>query len=249
MSITDTKPQLKGQNVATVNIFRYDPSTTDEAHYDSWQVPITGSMTVLDLLFYILEHEDGSLAFRYACREAICGSCALYVNGTYRLACKTQLKDLKATEINISPLPHLKVIKDLVVDMDPFWEKYERIRPYLITRDDLPEKEFLQDPADRLKMDDMVDCILCGACYSSCPQCWTDPEYLGPAALVKMNRFTVDTRDQANQERTKIFDNEHGVWRCHTIFNCVEACPKDINQTYSIQHLKRRAVARRFGGK
>ncbi|HHY94995.1 MAG TPA: succinate dehydrogenase iron-sulfur subunit [Firmicutes bacterium] len=220
-------------------IFRFDPEREQEPHYSTYEVPVQGGTTLLEALLWIVDNADGSLSFRYACREAICGACAMFVNGKHRLACKTQVQDLRAKEVVVHPLPHLPVIKDLVVDMTGFWEKYRAIRPYLIA-EGLGDREFFQNAEDRMAIDEMLNCILCGCCYSSCPMVWTNPEYLGPAALLKAYRFVRDTRDQGGRDRLALVAGEDGVWRCHTVFNCAEACPKDINVTWSIQALKRK---------
>lgn len=225
-----------------LNVFRFDPEEDREGYFRRYVIPFKDGMTVLDALFHVLERVDGSIAFRYSCREAICGACAMFINGSYRLACQTQIKHLGGNEVDVSPLPHLKVIKDLVVDMTPFWEKYEYIKPYLMASSAPPEKERRQSPRERRAIDEMVGCILCGCCYSSCPSVWTGQEYLGPTALMKAYRFAADSRDGAREERLALVANEKGLWRCHTIFNCAEACPKKINPTYSIQRLKRLAV-------
>jgi succinate dehydrogenase / fumarate reductase iron-sulfur subunit len=232
---------------AKLRVFRYDPDQDAEPRYDCYEIPAREGLTVLEALFYILEHVDPSLAFRYACRGAVCGSCAMYINGSYKLACGTQVSSYKGKEIVINPLPHLQVVKDLVVDMAPFFAKYEAIRPYLINNTPPPEKEWPQSPRERKRIDEMIDCILCACCYSSCPSVWMDPEYKGPAALLKANRFNVDTRDRGAGDRMPVLDDEDGLWRCHTIFNCVEACPKDINVTSAIQTAKRTAVKRKLG--
>jgi succinate dehydrogenase / fumarate reductase iron-sulfur subunit len=203
-------------------------------------------MSVLETLFEVLDKQDSSLTFRYACRGAVCGSCAMYINGSYRLACETQLAMMNTTEITVSPLPHLPVIRDLVVDMVPFWQKYERVMPYLKTQSEVDEKERIQSPKQRKLINEAVDCILCSSCYSACPVTWTDKDYLGPSALNKANRFVIDSRDEATSERLKIVSGEDGIWRCHTIFNCVEACPKKINQTEGIENLRRKTVSQKL---
>ena len=204
------------------------------------QYRIGPGMTVLEAIFEVLEKQDGSIAFRYACRGAICGSCAMFINGSHRLACGTQVTSLNTTEITISPLPHLPLIKDLAVDMTPFFDNYEAIKPYLIANTPPPEKERLQSPDQRKAIDEAIDCILCGICYSSCPVVWTNKDYLGPSALLKAYRFVADSRDEGLKERLATVGTEKGVWRCHTIFNCSEACPKGINPTNAIQQLKKR---------
>ena len=233
-------------SAARLKILRFDPDVDREPRYDIFEIPTREGLTVLDALFYILEKVDPSIAFRYSCRGAICGSCAMYINGSYRLACGTQCSAFKGREIVINPLPHLQVIKDLVVDMEPFFAKYEAVKPYLINDTTPPEKERVQSPEERKRIDEMIDCILCSACYSSCPSVWTDPQYKGPAALLKANRFNQDSRDEGTDERMPVLDNEDGLWRCHTIFNCVEACPKKINVTEAIQTSKRTAVKKKL---
>jgi succinate dehydrogenase / fumarate reductase iron-sulfur subunit len=173
----------------------------------------------------------------------------MYINGRYRLACQTNVLHLHADEVHVAPMPHLPLVKDLVCDMDDFFAKYEYIQPWLIRSSAPPEKEILQSPADRHKINMPIDCILCGACYSSCPSVWTEDNYLGPAALLKAYRFEVDSRDEARKERLPRWDNERGAYRCHTITNCSEACPKELNPTEGIQWLKMAAVRRRLFGK
>ncbi len=226
-------------------VFRFDPESDKRHRFEEYAVPANSGMTVLDGLYFIQEHIDGSLAFRSSCRAGVCGSCAMHINGTYRLACETQVKDLGST-IKVRPLAHLPVMKDLFVDMDPFWEKFKQIKPYLIPGDEPGEKERLQTPDERARLDVIIDCILCAACYGSCTINNYDEEYLGPAALLKAQRFFSDTRDSADEERLDLVDGDHGAWRCHTIFNCQRVCPKDIDITGSIGVLKRHLMARRL---
>lgn len=231
---------------ATLHVYRFDPDADKVPYFHTYQVDIKPKMNVLEALLEVVDTQDGSLSLRYACRGAICGSCAMYINGSYRLACQTMVATLNPKDITVGPLPHLKVIKDLIVDMDPFFEKYEKIMPYLITNSPLPEKEIPQNPKQRKAIDEMIDCILCGSCYSSCPMVWTHRNFLGPAALTKANRFVSDSRDEATKKRIDVVAGEDGVWRCHTILNCVDACPKKINTTWSIQRLKQKTIAQRL---
>ncbi len=226
-------------------IFRYDPDTGREPHFQAFDVETPPGITILEALIWILENKDSSLAFRFSCREANCGSCAMHINGKYGLACRTQVSSLKAP-ITIRPLAHLPVQKDLVVDMKPFWDNYKQIKPYLIPAGDPPEKEYYQSVEDRKKLDHHVDCILCGACYGSCPVAYGDPKYLGPHALLKSLRFVEDSRDGAIEERLAMVASEFGVFRCHTIFNCQMVCPKDLNPTGAISKLKNKVIARKF---
>jgi succinate dehydrogenase / fumarate reductase iron-sulfur subunit len=239
------------RRTVTFHIKRYDPARDEKgsARVQSYEIPYEGKLTVLEGLFHIQENLDGSLAFRYCCRASICGSCAMYINGRYRLACQTNVLHLHTDEVNVAPLPHLPLVKDLVCDMDDFFAKYEYVQPWLIRHSEAPAKEIMQSPADRHKLNMPIDCILCGACYSSCPSVWTEDNYLGPAALLKAYRFEVDSRDEAKKERMPRWDNERGAYRCHTIANCSEACPKELNPTEGIQWLKMAAVRRRLFGK
>jgi succinate dehydrogenase / fumarate reductase iron-sulfur subunit len=224
-------------------VFRFDPDTDKSFHFDTFDVPTRLGLTVLDGLNYIRDYLDGSVAFRSSCRAAVCGSCAMHINGMYRLACETQISNLRSGTITVRPLLHLPVIKDLAVDMSLFWQKYNAIKPYLIPGSPAPEKERPQTPQDQEKMMGIIDCILCAACYASCTVNLTDPEYLGPAALLKANRFLVDTRDNAEPERLRLVDGDAGIWRCHTIFNCQKVCPKDCDPTGSIGNLKRHLIS------
>jgi succinate dehydrogenase / fumarate reductase iron-sulfur subunit len=235
-------------NVA-FKVFRFDPTKDKTPRFDYFDVPLSAlrNKTVLEGLIYIQETLDGSLSYRSSCREGVCGSCAMYVGKSYALACETQIGALGSGPILIRPLGHLPILKDLVVDMGPFWARYEEIKPYLIPGGPAPERERIQSPDEREKLNIIVDCILCAACYGSCTVTDTDPEYLGPAALAKACRFTLDSRDNATAERLAIVGGEHGVWRCHTIFSCQEVCPKDVDPTGAIAVLKRKAIGMKFG--
>jgi len=196
---------------------------------------------VLDALFQILETQDHSLAFRYSCRSAVCGSCAMFINGRYKLACSTLISEI-GRDVIIQPLPHMPIIRDLVVDLTTFFEKYKVIKPYVVPINPPPEKEWIQSPQQRSKINDSTDCILCAACYSSCPSVWTGKKYLGPAAILQAYRFAADSRDGMLRDRVEVLGSEDGLWRCHTIFNCTEACPKSLNPARFIESLKRTAT-------
>lgn len=219
-------------------IFRYDPKDGKEPRFDDYDVECEKGMTVLEGLYYILQYLDSSIAFRFSCREAVCGSCAMHINGQYRLACKTQISGLKSNVVTIRPLSHLPVLKDLVVDMKPFFDNYRKIKPYLVSDNNPPEKEYLQSPKQRKKIDKVVDCILCAACYGSCPVASTNPKYLGPQALLTALRFINDSRDVATDERIALVANDEGIFRCHTIFNCQQVCPKGLDPTNTIIKLR-----------
>lgn len=227
--------------MVTFKVFRFEPEKDKQYYFDHFQVPSAKGMTVLEGLYYILENLDSSLAFRSSCRAAVCGSCAVHINGQYRLACNTLVEKLGRT-IVIRPLAHLPVLKDLVVDLTQFFQRYESIKPYLIHDNTLPKKEMIQSPDARKKIDSLIDCILCAACYGSCPVAAASPDYLGPHALLKSARFFYDSRDTAHKERLWLVSTNKGLFRCHTIFNCQQVCPKNIDPSGAIAQLKMQAV-------
>jgi succinate dehydrogenase / fumarate reductase iron-sulfur subunit len=230
-----------------LKVFRYDPEVEakEEPRFDDFHVPFHKGMTVLDALIYARDTYDSSLTFRHSCRQAVCGSDALFINGRQRLACKTQIADLDGP-VRVEPLPHQDVVKDLVVDMQHFYEQMHAVEPYF-DADELPDDEMeeqRQSPENREKVKMSTRCIWCGACMSSCNIAAGDNEYLGPAAINKAYRFAMDEREGEirKEERLRIIEQEHGVWRCQTQFSCTEVCPKDIPLTEHIQELKREAV-------
>ncbi|MGC8938389.1 MAG: succinate dehydrogenase iron-sulfur subunit, partial [Thermodesulfovibrio sp.] len=212
-----------------------------------FRIKLNSMERVLDGLIKIKETRDGTLTFRKSCAHGVCGSCAMKINGKNRLACQTLVKDLPEV-IEIEPLPSLPVIKDLVVDMTLFFEKNDKVLPYLINDEPAPERERIQSPEDQHKILESITCIMCGSCTTSCPVFWADKEYLGPSALLKAYRFIFDSRDRATEQRLEAITGEHGLWRCHSIFNCVEVCPKEIDITKHILKLKRQAVKKGFTG-
>ena len=243
----ELEDEIDGETIH-LKVFRYDPEIEgkEEPRFDDFHVPFTKGMTVLDALIYARDKYDPSLTFRHSCRQAVCGSDALFVNGEQRLGCQTQIADLSAGVIRIEPLPHSEVVKDLVVDMQHFYEQMEAVEPYFQT-DELPEGELeeqRQDRENREKVKMSTRCIWCGACMSSCNIAAGDNEYLGPAAINKAYRFAMDEREgeEMKQKRMEILEQEHGVWRCQTQFSCTNVCPKDIPLTEHIQELKREAV-------
>ncbi|MFD1645033.1 succinate dehydrogenase/fumarate reductase iron-sulfur subunit [Haloarchaeobius litoreus] len=228
-----------------LKVFRYDPEVEDkqEPRFDDFYVPYTKGMTVLDALMYARDHYDSSLTFRHSCRQAVCGSDAMFVNGRQRLCCKTQLSEM-AEPVRIEPLPHQDVVKDLVVDMEHFYDQMHAVEPYFQS-EDVPKEEQRQSRENREKIKMSTRCIWCGACMSSCNIAAGDNEYLGPAAINKAYRFYMDEREdeeELKEHRLRILEQEHGVWRCQTQFSCTEVCPKDIPLTEHIQELKREAV-------
>ena len=228
-----------------IKVFRYDPEVEGkkDPRFDTFEVPFTKGMTVLDSLIYARDHFDSSLTFRHSCRQAICGSDALFVNGKQRLGCKTQMVDLE-WPVRIEPLPHAEVVKDLVVDMEHFYDQMEAVEPYFQTNDLPDDGEQRQSRENREKVKMSTRCIWCSACMSSCNIAAGDNEYLGPAAINKAYRFAMDKREgeEMKEHRLNIIEQEHGVWRCQTQFSCTEVCPKDIPLTEHIQELKREAV-------
>lgn len=223
----------------TLKIFRYNPETDDKARYDTFAVEAEPTDRVLDLLEYIRDYRDGTLGYRRSCAHGICGSDAMRINGVNLLACKVLVRDLGKSKITVEPMLGFKVLKDLIVDMEPFFEHYRSMLPYLINDDPPPNKERLQSIEERARFDDTTKCILCAACTTSCPSYWANDKYVGPAAIVNAHRFIFDSRDQGAAERLKILNDEFGVYRCHTIFNCTEACPRDIEVTRAIGEVKR----------
>ncbi len=233
---------------ANFRIFRYNPKNGAAPRYDTFEVEWERGTTVLDCLNYVKWYVDGSLAYRRSCRHGICGSCAMNINGHNDLACHLQVEHLNSDTVTVNPLPGMRVLKDLVVDMAPFYQAYEAVMPYMVAKEEAPENaEFRQSLKDRHKLDEVINCIMCNCCTSSCPSFWGDEVYLGPAALTKAWRFTADSRDGAIKERLALVNNDNGVWRCHTIFNCARDCPKEINCTDAIARLKRRIILRKFG--
>jgi len=232
----------------TFKINRFNPDDERRDHYmQEYQIDVEKGATVLDCLNEIKWSQDGTLTFRRSCRSGICGSCAMTINGVNNLACEVQALALGPKPIVIEPLRGYPVIKDLVVSLDPLVRGILAVKPYLISNTPPPtDQERLQSPEERAKIDGLYECILCGSCTSSCPSFWADKEYLGPHAFLKAYRFVADSRDEGAQEHLEALDDKHGLWRCHTIFNCVEACPKDLNPTKAISELKKEVVKGRF---
>ena len=222
----------------TLFIRRFDPETDQEPRWVDYDVEMYSTDRVLDALHKVKWELDGSLTFRRSCAHGVCGSDAMRINGRNRLACKTLIKDLDITQpIYIEPIKGLPVEKDLVVDMNPFYDAYKSVNPFLIASDK-PKAERLQSPEDRARYDDTTKCILCAACTTSCPVFWTDGQYFGPAAIVNAHRFIFDSRDEAAELRLDILNDKEGVWRCRTTFNCTEACPRGIEVTKAIAEVK-----------
>ncbi|MDJ0807287.1 MAG: succinate dehydrogenase iron-sulfur subunit [Gammaproteobacteria bacterium] len=219
-------------------IYRYNPDRDDEPYMQSFELKeVKPGMMLRDALL-ALKAQDESLTFRHSCGEGVCGSDGLNVNGRNCLACITPLSDLKEP-IEVRPFPSMPVIRDLVVDMQPFYRQYRAVKPYLQHRDPQPENELLQTPEEREALDGLYECILCGCCSTSCPSFWWNPDkYLGPAALLQSWRFLADSRDQATDERLDELDGPYKLYRCHSIMNCVDVCPKGLNPTRAIGQIR-----------
>jgi succinate dehydrogenase / fumarate reductase, iron-sulfur subunit len=230
----------------TVKILRYNPEVSEDSKWESYQVTAEPTDRVLDALHKVKWDLDGSLTFRRSCAHGVCGSDAMRINGKNRLACKTLLKDVNPSEpITVEPIKGLPVLKDLVVDMEPFFDAYRAVMPFLVTTGNAPTRERIQTQEQRDRFDDTTKCILCAACTSSCPVYWTDGQYFGPQAIVGAHRFIFDSRDEATDQRLEILNDKEGVWRCRTTFNCTEACPRGIEVTKAIQEVKRALIFRR----
>lgn len=231
----------------TFRIRRFNPEVSADATWEDFELEIDPKERVLDALHKIKWDMDGTLTFRRSCAHGICGSDAMRINGRNRLACKTLIKDINPSKpITVEAIKGLTVLKDLVVDMDPFFQAYRDVMPFLVTTGNEPTRERLQSPEDRERFDDTTKCILCAACTSSCPVFWNDGQYFGPAAIVNAHRFIFDSRDEAGEQRLEILNDKDGVWRCRTTFNCTDACPRGIEVTKAIQEVKRALITRRF---
>ncbi|MBL1105750.1 succinate dehydrogenase iron-sulfur subunit [Streptomyces sp. 5-8] len=232
----------------TFRVRRFNPEVSAEATWEDFQLEIDPKERVLDGLHKIKWDLDGTLTFRRSCAHGICGSDAMRINGRNRLACKTLIKDINPEKpITVEPIKGLTVLKDLVVDMEPFFQAYRDVMPFLVTKEtNEPTRERLQSVEDRARFDDTTKCILCAACTSSCPVFWNDGQYFGPAAIVNAHRFIFDSRDEAGEQRLEILNDRDGVWRCRTTFNCTDACPRGIEVTKAIQEVKRALITRRY---
>jgi len=230
----------------TLKIFRYNPEKDQKPHYEKYVLEAAPTDRILDLLEQIKGETDGTLSFRRSCAHGVCGSDAIRVNGVNRLACKILVQDVNSTKITVEPILGLSVIKDLIVDMEPFFDHYKSVLPYFINDDPEPGQERLQSPEERERFDDTTKCILCAACTTSCPSFWSNEYYVGPAAIVNAHRFIFDSRDRGASERLKILNDQFGVYRCHTIFNCTDACPREIQVTQAIGEVKKAIATRRL---
>ena len=228
-----------------VTVYRYDPEKPESPRYDTYKIPKSCGKMVLDALFYIKDKVDPTLTFRRSCREGVCGSCAMNIDGTNTLACT---KPLSKARYAISPLPHMAVVRDLVTDMKEFFDQYASVEPWLkAKKPESSSEERRQSPKERSRIEGLYNCILCACCSTACPSYWwnSDRSFLGPAALLQASRWVEDSRDEAKGERLAAVDDAFKLYRCHTIMNCTNACPKGLNPAKAIGRLKR-AIA--FGG-
>jgi succinate dehydrogenase / fumarate reductase iron-sulfur subunit len=236
------------RDVVEFMVYRFDCTRDHEAYFVLYDVPVRSGMTVLDGLLYIQSELDPTLSMRHSCRFKICGSCAVMVNGVQKLACGMQVSSL-GRKIRVEPLPHFQVIKDLVVNIEPFLEQMEAAMPFLHPDPDVMEPCVL--PEEFLKYRSPSSCIWCGACSSACPIAATEPFYIGPAPLAQVYRFVVDSREIKEASRLRLVradDSASGVWRCHQVFACSEVCPKDIDPGRHIAELKRMILRSRLSG-
>jgi len=228
-----------------LKIRRFNPETDKKPWWGKYEVEVEPTDRVLDALHYVKWYQDGTLTLRRSCAHGICGSDAMRINGRNRLACKVLIKDV-GRRMTVEPILGLPIVKDLVVDMEPFMAHYRSVMPYLINDAPAPATERLQSIVERDRFDDTTKCILCAACTTSCPSFWAKGEYVGPAAIVQAHRFIFDSRDQAGQDRLQILAEPDGVWRCRTIYNCTEACPREIQVTQAIAEVKKEMLLRRL---
>jgi succinate dehydrogenase / fumarate reductase iron-sulfur subunit len=228
-----------------LKIKRYNPEQDKKPHWETYEVRVEDTDRVVDALHEVKWHQDGTLSFRRSCVHGVCGSDAMVINGSNALACVLLVKDV-GTKISVEPIRGLPVIKDLVVDMEPFFDQYKSVLPYMISSSDPGYEERKQSPEERERFDDTTKCILCAACTTSCPIYWGNESYVGPAAIVNAHRFIFDSRDEAGADRLDILNQRSGVWRCRTAFSCTEACPRDIKITQAIQEVKRAILYNRI---
>jgi succinate dehydrogenase / fumarate reductase iron-sulfur subunit len=230
----------------TFRIRRYNPEQDTSAHWEEYTLDCLPTDRILTVLQRIKDEQDGSLTFRRSCAHGICGSDAMLINGRNRLACKTLVKDLNTKKpVKVEAIRGLPLLKDMVVDMEPFFAAYREVLPFLVPGGHEPTRERLQSVADREVFDDTTKCILCACCTTSCPVFWNDGQYFGPAAIVGAHRFIFDSRDDAATQRLEILNSQEGVWRCRTTFNCTDACPRGIEVTKAIQEVKRALIYER----
>jgi succinate dehydrogenase / fumarate reductase iron-sulfur subunit len=234
------------ETTKTFKIYRYDPDTPDNPRVDTYEVDMsTCGPMVLDALIKIKDEIDTTLTFRRSCREGICGSCSMNIGGSNTLACTCAIEDVPGDAVAVYPLPHMQVMKDLVVDFSQFWAQYESIEPWIKADSPTPEKERAQSPEEREQLDGLYECILCACCSTACPSYWWNSDkYLGPAALLQSYRWIADSRDERTGERLDDLEDPFKLYRCHTIMNCTAVCPKGLNPAKAIAEIKKLMVER-----
>lgn len=227
------------KNVRTFDIYRWDPEVGGNPRLDSYEVDVTGSTMVLDILLKIKNEIDPTLTLRRSCREGVCGSCSMNIDGENTLACTKSLDELPQGVVSVYPLPHMPVVKDLVSDLTHLYAQYASIKPWMQTQSVPGTRERLQSPEDRKKLDGLYECILCACCTTACPSSWWNPDrFLGPMVLLQANRWISDSRDEATGERLDDLDDPFKLYRCHTIMNCTNTCPKGLNPAKAIAEIK-----------
>ena len=239
------------EKVRTFKVYRHNPDDPENPRVDTYDVDVSDVSMVLDALIKIKNEQDATLAFRRSCREGVCGSCAMNINGANDLACTRGMDECGSGDIDVYPLPHQPVVRDLVTDLTNFYRQHATIEPFLQAKEEAPETEWLQSPEERAKLDGLYECILCACCSTSCPSYWwngdkenKDEEYLGPAALLQSYRWLADSRDQLSNERLDALEDEFKLYRCHTIMNCAQVCPKHLNPAKAIVEIKKLMVNR-----
>lgn len=242
------KAAAGAKNIKTFEVYRYNPEDDKNPHIDRFEINMDecGPM-VLDALIKIKSEHDSSVTFRRSCREGICGSCSMNIDGTNTLACTKAISECGSGPVKIYPLPHMPVIKDLVPDLTHFYEQYKSVKPWVQASEPInPNKERLQSPEEREKLDGLYECILCACCSTSCPSYWWNSEkYLGPATLLQAYRFIADSRDEATDERLDALEDPFKLYRCHTIMNCTNTCPKGLNPAKAIGSIKQMIADRK----
>ncbi len=231
-------------------VFRFDPKKDSAPYFQTYEIPYRRGMTVLDGLRYIFENIDHTLSIRFSCRQGICGSDGMLVNGKYALACQTQISEvIKDGVVKIEPMPHYPVIKDLVVDLTTLYEKLKKAKAFFMGESVDLEREYLQTPKQRAKLEDYLTCVLCGACVSACPVNETDWEFLGPAPLMRAFKYLIDNRDKVKLPRIVALTGGDGIYRCHLAYSCVDACPKELPPAIAIRDLQKIAFKVALTGK
>jgi succinate dehydrogenase / fumarate reductase iron-sulfur subunit len=230
----------------TLRIKRFRQEKEPSQWVETFCVEIRKGMNLLEALLRIQDEQDGSLSFRYSCRGAVCGSCAIRVDGKVVLACRTHVEDLLGKPVQLEPLPYFPVIRDLIVDMSTFFEHYRKIEPYLQGKPVPSDLEYSMNEAERKEIDPYIQCVLCGICFGVCPAFYRDGQFLGPAILAKVYRFLKDPRDRRGEKILEKVNSQTGVWACNTVFQCVKFCPKEVPPTYAIVEMRRKILKNRI---